>query len=71
MKALFLSALVLLAGCAAHDKEAVIAAGLAGGVAACDALLADPTVQATPEARAWCKRLVNGCHDDGALLNPY
>lgn len=62
MKRLAMLALLAL-GCAAQDKGAAIQAGLAGGVAACDALLADPAVQSTPEARAWCERLARGCHD--------
>lgn len=70
MRALLLLAM-LSVGCAGQGKEAAIAAGLAGGVAACDELLADPSVQATPEARAWCQRLLNGCREDRSLLDPY
>ncbi len=54
---------VLATGCASPTKEQAIQTGLTAGVVACDALLADPNVQAEPEAREWCARLVNGCRE--------
>lgn len=61
MKHALVLALCMLAGCA--SKEEVIQSALNGGMLACDALLADKTIPRTPEAEAFCERVVNGCYE--------
>lgn len=53
--------LVLLSACSPSTTETAVESGMKSGMIACEVLLQDPSIERTPEAEEWCRRVVHGC----------